>query len=154
VVRWVVLPYLVLSAAAILVVRRRDRATLDRMRRFNKRALNPVMLKLAGRPHWYAARVEHVGRRSGRPYATPVVATRVPGGYAIALPYGTGVDWCRNLQAAGDGVIVLDGQRHMVTDPQVVSSAAIQDELPDRMRLATRVYGFTDWLRLSDAPPR
>ena len=38
----------------------------DAVRRFNRRWLNPVMLRMAGRPNWYAARLEHVGRRSGR----------------------------------------------------------------------------------------
>jgi hypothetical protein len=31
-------------------------AGLDRLRVFNKHVLNPVMLRLAGRKHWYARR--------------------------------------------------------------------------------------------------
>ena len=52
----------------------------DAVRRFNRRWLNPVMLRMAGRPNWYAARLEHLGRHSGRTYATPVVAKPVTGG--------------------------------------------------------------------------
>ncbi len=89
------------------------------MRELNKRWLNPAMLYLAGRPHWYASRVEHVGRRSGRPYATPVVAVPVEGGLVIPLPYGPDVDWCRNLRAAGGGTVVRQGRRHTVSAPVV-----------------------------------
>ena len=97
---------------AIVAFRSRNRAVLDRIREANKRWLNPAMLYLAGRPHWYASRVEHVGRRSGRPYATPVVAVPVEGGLVIPLPYGPDVDWCRNLRAAGGGTVVRHGRRH------------------------------------------
>jgi hypothetical protein len=39
------------------------------------KALNPVILKLAGRRHVrMAAQIRHVGRRSGRPYITPARA--------------------------------------------------------------------------------
>ena len=37
-----------------------------RVRQFNKHVLNPVMRLAAGRRHWYAAALHHVGRRSGR----------------------------------------------------------------------------------------
>jgi hypothetical protein len=46
----------------------------DAVRVFNKYALNPVMMHLAGRKYWYAAVIRHVGRRSRQAYATPVVA--------------------------------------------------------------------------------
>ena len=84
------------------------------------------MLHLAGRPHWYAARLEHVGRRSGKRYATPVVALPVDGGFAIPLPYGPDVDWRRNLQAAGSGILQVNGVRHPIRDPRIVAA----DDLP------------------------
>ena len=49
------------------------RLALDVVRQFNKYVLNPVMLLLAGRPHFYAGVIRHVGRRSGKKYATPIV---------------------------------------------------------------------------------
>ena len=77
-----------LRAAGITLFRYRNRTFLRAVRTINRRALNPAMLRLAGRPHWYAARLEHVGRRSGRGYATPVVALPVRDGFAIPLVYG------------------------------------------------------------------
>lgn len=65
------------------------------MRTFNKYVLNPPMRLPAGRKHWYASVIRHIGRRSGKAYATPVVAERVPDGFVIPLPYGADVDWLR-----------------------------------------------------------
>lgn len=56
------------------------------VRTFNKHILNPMMLAVAGRRHWYAAALHHTGRRSGRHYTTPVVAQPVPDGFVIPLP--------------------------------------------------------------------
>lgn len=117
---------------------------------FNRAVLNPVMLQFAGKRFWYAARLEHVGRRSGRHYATPVVARRVRGGYAIPLPYGTDVDWARNIQAAGDAVLVVGGSRHAVTAPEVVAFSEIADDLPRGVRETYRLMVNGPWLRLTE----
>ena len=146
---WTVLAVVLLRVAAIVVFRSRQPAVLDRLRELNKRWLNPAMLYLAGRPHWYASRVEHVGRRSGRPYATPVVAVPVEGGLAIPLPYGPDVDWCRNLRAAGGGTVVRHGRRHTVSAPVVVPTDEIEPLLSAFWRRSTRPYGFASWLRVS-----
>lgn len=151
-VRWVLLPFLALRVISYVVIRTHPDPVIDGMRAFNKRVLNPAMLALAGRRHWYAARLEHVGRRSGRGYATPVVAVPVEGGFAIPLPYGTDVDWLHNVLEAGGATVVLGGQRHRVTDPVVMASALIQPQLSPRWRLATRLYGFNNWLRVTTAP--
>jgi deazaflavin-dependent oxidoreductase (nitroreductase family) len=119
-----------------------------RIRKWNRRYVNPAMLRLAGRRYWYAARVEHVGRRSGRAYATPVTAVPIAGGFAVPLPYGVDVDWCRNLRAAGGGVVQLHGRRCAVTAPTVTATQAILAELPLRSRLVSRVFGIRHWLRL------
>lgn len=110
----------------------------DAVRRFNKHALNPLMRHLAGRRHWYAARLEHVGRRSGRAYSTPLVARPVPGGFALPLVYGRDVDWRRNLLAAGRGAVVVDGTRHTVTAPRTVPAAQVVDALTPSWRRMLR----------------
>lgn len=69
--------------------------------RFNQRVINPFMARMAGSKYWYTALLRHTGRRSGKSYATPLMAMRVFDGFLIALPYGTNVDWLRNVQVAG-----------------------------------------------------
>jgi hypothetical protein len=65
----------------------------DKVRLLNKRVLNPAMMTLAGRRHFYAAVLRHRGRRSGREYKTPVVAVPVAGdAFVVPLPYGEKVD--------------------------------------------------------------
>jgi deazaflavin-dependent oxidoreductase (nitroreductase family) len=134
-----------LRITGVVLFRRRRPAFLRAVRQANKRVLNPVMLHLAGRPHWYAARLEHVGRRTGQRYATPVTTQPVDGGFAIPLAYGPDVDWRRNLQAAGTGVLQVDGVRYTIGDPQIV---AVDDlpELTSWWRALSQVYAIRQWL--------
>lgn len=86
---------------------------------FNRRFVNPVVEPLVGYvPLWSA--VDHVGRRSGKEYRTPVTAFPTTDGVAVLLPYGTDTDWVRNLQAAGTGKVVMDGRSLLVNNPRVV----------------------------------
>jgi hypothetical protein len=150
--RWVVLPWLVLRILGVIAFRAKCAPFIDAVRGFNKHLLNPAMLHLAGRRGWYAARVEHVGRRSGRRYATPVWAERTPDGFVIPLPYGVDVDWCRNLLAAGGGVLEDDGVRYAVGRPEVVEATAALPLLPPRLRRLFGLYGVSHYLALSTVP--
>ncbi|MGD9527127.1 hypothetical protein [Pseudonocardia sp.] len=127
-------------------------AVLDGVRRFNRNILNPAMLHLAGRRHWYAARLEHVGRRSGLARATPVVARPLRAGFAVPLPYGTDVDWLRNIQASGRATLVVGGTRYAVEQPRVLPTAAIADELGPFYRRMSRVSAIRSWLLLAVEP--
>jgi deazaflavin-dependent oxidoreductase (nitroreductase family) len=84
--------------------------------------LNPLILKLAGRPHFrMAAQIRHVGRRSGRTYTTPVSARRSGDTVVIALTFGNQSDWSRNVRSAGGGTIRIQGVDYRLTHPQVMS---------------------------------
>ena len=86
------------------------------------KVLNPLIVKLAGRRHFaMAARIRHVGRRSGRTYTTPVSARRSGDMVAIALTFGNQSDWSRNVRSAGGGTIRIKGEDYDVTQPQVMS---------------------------------
>src|SRR5579859_2180009 len=63
------------------------------VRRFNKYVLNPFALWLVARWPTYYAVLHHVGRRSGRTYATPVVAKFTAECVIVPLPYGVDTDW-------------------------------------------------------------
>ncbi len=106
------------------------RAFRDWMRQFNKRTLNPAVLNFAGRPSSPYAVVHHVGRRSGRTYATPVSARPTPEGFVIPLPYGSDVDWCRNVQAAGHCTISWNGNDYPVGKPEVIDAATVLPLVP------------------------
>src|SRR5438552_12222350 len=85
------------------------------------RRTNGWALPLAGR-RWnpILALVMHRGRRSGRPYGTPVAARRIADGFIISLAFGAQVDWYRNLVAAGGGAIRWRGRDYDVTGPETI----------------------------------
>lgn len=105
---------------------------------FNRRVTNPLQLRWAGRLPGYAI-IEHVGRRSGRRYRTPVLCVRRPGGFAFLVGYGLESDWVRNLLAADGGTVVHRGRRSQVRDVRLLPAPAGRGLLPRPLRLATRL---------------
>jgi deazaflavin-dependent oxidoreductase (nitroreductase family) len=86
------------------------------------RIFNPLVLRLAGRRHFaMAARVQHTGRRSGRSYLTPATARRAGGEIVMALTFGSQADWVRNILAAGQATIRLDGHTYEVAAPVLLN---------------------------------
>ncbi|MBB2770982.1 MULTISPECIES: nitroreductase family deazaflavin-dependent oxidoreductase [Mycolicibacterium] len=124
----------------------------DVVRTFNKYVLNPVMRLPAGRKHWYASVIRHTGRRSGKTYTTPVVAEQVADGFVIPLPYGTDVDWLRNVVTAGRATIVSGGRTVEVVDPQVIDAATAAPHLSARRRRTFERFGIERFVRLMAAP--
>lgn len=120
----------------------------DAVRTFNKYLLNPAMLLLAGRKHWYAAVLRHTGRNSGKNYATPVVADRVEDGFILPLPYGTQVDWLRNVLASGQATITVSGQTYEVTEPEVIDAATAGRQLSPRRQHVFQRFGIDSFVKL------
>lgn len=121
----------------------------DMVRAFNKRVLNPVMLRMAGRRHWYAAVLRHTGRRSGESYVTPVVAERIEDGFIIPLPYGTKVDWLQNMLAAGHATIATKGNSYEVVNPAIIDAAAALPRVSPRRGRAWRFLGIQHYVQVS-----
>lgn len=94
----------------------------QRLARFNRLVTNPIQRLWAG---WAPTMgiLEHVGRRSGRVYRTPLTVFGTAEGVAILLTYGPDRDWLRNLTAAGGGRLRRHGRSFTVRDPQVVTRA-------------------------------
>ena len=111
------------------------------------------MLRLAGDKHWYAAAIQHTGRRSGKQYATPVVAERVTDGFVIPLPYGTGVDWLQNVLAAGRATISSQGESYDVVQPEIIDAAAALPALSPRRQRTFQRVGIEQYLRIKDQAP-
>jgi deazaflavin-dependent oxidoreductase (nitroreductase family) len=126
-------------------------STRNAVRRFNKRVLNPMMLRMAGRKHWYAAVIRHTGRASGRSYATPVVADRVTDGFIIPLPYGTEVDWLRNAMAAGTASITAGDRSFTVSHPRVIDAATAGAQLPNHRSRVFAVFGIEHFVKFDSA---
>ncbi len=90
--------------------------------RFNRRATNRFTSLFAGRLPGFGI-VVHRGRTSGREYRTPVNVFKRPGGYAVALTYGTESQWVKNVLAAGGCEVETGGRRVRLSNPRVVRDA-------------------------------
>ena len=128
---------------------------LDRVRRFNRRIFNPVVMALTagGRRGAYFGLVRHVGRRSGRAYATPVWVVRTRDGFLVPLTYGTRADWCRNVLASGAATVIHRGNAVPVELPEVVDASVVVPRLPGAQRAALRLVGMQQFLLLRRTHP-
>ena len=91
-----------------------------------------------------------LGRRSGRPYATPVATRRTSDGFVVALAFGAHVDWYRNLVVAGGGRIRWRGEEHPVGQPESVDAETALAAFHPVQRLALRIGGIDGFIRLPD----
>lgn len=151
-VKWVVLPLLALQMFTVLAFRSKFRPIIDGVRAFNKRILNPAMMKLAGWKGWYAAIIRYEGRSSGKEYETPVVAEPTPEEFLIPLPYGEHVDWLRNVLAAGECEIENKGVNYPATEPEVVGREEAAPFFPSRTRRQLGLYGVEKYLKVKRDP--
>ena len=93
------------------------------VRYFNKHFLNRLLRGLAYLPFGSFALVKHVGRKSGKPYTTPIMAFPIEGGFMIALTYGPEVDWYKNVQAAGGCTLVFHRQEYAINRLEPMEAA-------------------------------
>jgi len=113
-----------------------------------QRVVNRVMARMAGSRYWYTALLRHTGRRSGKSYATPLMAMRSSDSFLVALPYGTNVDWLRNVQVVGRATLQLRGQMYVVTDPVIVDRAMALPHLSTPMRNTMRWFDVKNYVKL------
>jgi len=123
----------------------------DGLAQFNRLAFNRVVRTFAGRRGSPVAVVEHRGRRSGRPYRTPVLAFGTDGGYLVVLFYGDARDWVRNVLAAGACTLERGGRRVELTAPRLLDAGDGMTLVPLPMRPALRLLRVRRVLRLSAA---
>jgi deazaflavin-dependent oxidoreductase (nitroreductase family) len=123
------------------------------MRRVNRVFTNPLLRTVA----WVVpplAVIHHVGRKSGRPYRTPVVAFRTAGGFVIPMTYGRDVDWARNMLKARGCELERMGRRYALTNPRILGGKAAYSHLPSGVRTALRSADLPGYVLLDFAPPK
>ena len=111
----------------------------------------PLALKSAGKVGSKTAVLQHVGRRSGRTYRTPVVAAAHEDGFLVALPYGQRTDWLHNVLASGKAEITTDGQSSPVDRPEVVPISDVTSYFGAKEQRLHRRFGVTSALRVHRA---
>ena len=123
-----------------------------RLARFNRVVTNRIARRVAGRAPGFAI-VEHVGRRSGRTYRTPVnIFRHGEGGYVIALTYGRDAEWVRNAMAAGGVQVETRGRRIRLADPVIVHDER-RSMMPAGVRSILGLIRVNDFMVLRRAGP-
>jgi deazaflavin-dependent oxidoreductase (nitroreductase family) len=117
-----------------------------RLARFNRVATNRVTMAFAGWAPGMAI-IEHVGRKSGKAYRTPVNAFRRGDTLTFALTYGPGSEWVRNVLAAGGCTARIGGETLRLIDPRLIHDEQ-RRAVPPFVRLVLRVLGAADFLEL------
>jgi deazaflavin-dependent oxidoreductase (nitroreductase family) len=115
--------------------------------RFNRIVTNRITRPFAARLPGFGV-VNHIGRRTGRRYFTPVSLFRRPGGFTIALTYGRG-DWVQNVLHAGSVEVTTRGRTHWLTHPTVVKDPD-HTEFPPPVRTILRLIHADEELRADE----
>ncbi len=112
------------------------------LRKFNRAILNPITRSLVAGRSPLCSLVYHVGRRSGKEYATPVMAAIDEGHIFIPLTYGPDTDWYLNVQAAGRCRVKIKGTVYSASKPEQVDAAAAAAAFPDNSRARVKLNRF------------
>ena len=115
--------------------------------------LNPLVAAFAGRRHFpMAAQIRHVGRRTGKPYVTSVGARVHDGIVLIPLTFGNRSDWSRNVYAAGECTVRVNGADYHAVAPQFVTFVQAAPLLRPSFRFVERfvfkLLGIQQFMRL------
>jgi deazaflavin-dependent oxidoreductase (nitroreductase family) len=128
---------LALSGALTMILRRRPPRAIAATRALFGRVLNPVLLTVS---EWLGVDqsvVYHIGRRSGREYATPLCVVETSEGFIVPAAFGPDVDWLKNLRVTSRARLVHYGVEHEV-EAEVI-------EREEAYRLAGGTAGCPCW---------
>jgi deazaflavin-dependent oxidoreductase (nitroreductase family) len=117
------------------------------MRHVNRVFTNPVLGTIA----WVVpplAVVNHVGRKTGRAYRSPVVAFASAAGVVIPMTYGRDVDWARNIVRAKSCTVDRMGRRETLRNPRIVGLREAEGWLPAALRPILRAASFPGYVLL------
>ena len=128
-----------------------QQSLLNRMRFLNKWIFNRVTLKFAGSAYSPISIIRHLGRRSGTLYATPVIVEPLGNMFLFALPYGSKVDWYRNILAAGRGTVIWHGREYPVESPQPLPVGTGLPALPFPLKLIVRIVGAQHFIQMKSS---
>jgi deazaflavin-dependent oxidoreductase (nitroreductase family) len=117
--------------------------------RWNKVGLNRLTVRVAPWLPGFGV-VVHRGRRSGRPYRTPVNVFATDGGYRFALTYGPDTDWVRNVLAAGGCQLETRGRTVRLVEPRLYHDEERRGIRPLERRILG-LLGVADFLTLRTA---
>ena len=110
---------------------------------FNRRVTNPAARSITP---WIPTQgtLEHVGRKSGNRYRTPLTVFNTRDGYVILIGYGLESDWLRNVLAGGATAMRKHGKTVAVAEPRLMSKAEAASLVTPRSRLFYRLFPYNE----------
>jgi deazaflavin-dependent oxidoreductase (nitroreductase family) len=111
--------------------------------KFNRRVTNPVARSLTP---WLPClgTLEHVGRKSGRQYRTPLLVFETRDGFVILIGYGPQTDWLKNVLAGGPTLLHKRGKALALASPRIVSKAEAAPLVTPGPRLFYRLFPYNE----------
>ncbi|OBI79605.1 nitroreductase family deazaflavin-dependent oxidoreductase [Mycobacterium asiaticum] len=110
---------------------------------FNRRVTNPVARSITP---WLPClgTLEHVGRKSGRHYRTPLLVFPTRDGFVILIGYGPQTDWLKNVLAGGPTVLHKRGKTVALANPRIVKKAEAAPLVKPAPRLFYRLFPYNE----------
>ena len=112
------------------------------LRKFNRAVLNPVARSFIAGRFSFCSLIYHIGRRSGKEYATPIMAVIQDGHIFIPLTYGPDTDWRLNVLAAGLCRVKIEGRVYSASNPDLVDATAAAAVFPNNLRARIKLNQF------------
>ena len=110
--------------------------------KFNRRITNPLAVRF-GRWAPLNGTLEHVGRKSGKTYQTPLNIFETADGFVIPIGYGLESHWVQNALAGGPLTVHKAGRTIPVVDARIVSKADAEP-LVTRGRTMFRLHPYNE----------
>jgi deazaflavin-dependent oxidoreductase (nitroreductase family) len=110
--------------------------------KFNRRITNPLAVRFGG---WAPLNgtLEHVGRKSGKTYRTPLNIFETADGFVVPIGYGLESHWVQNALAGGPLTVHKAGRTIPVVDARIVSKADAEP-LVTRGRTMFRLHPYNE----------
>ena len=110
--------------------------------KFNRRITNPLAVRFGG---WAPLNgtLEHVGRKSGKTYQTPLNIFETADGFVVPIGYGLQSHWVQNALAGGPLTVHKAGRTIPVVDARIVSKADAEP-LVTRGRTMFRLHPYNE----------
>lgn len=91
--------------------------------------------------------ISHRGRKSGEIHRTPMNVFRDGDDYLFALTYGSGVQWVKNVMAAGEADLRIGDKTIHLTDPELFVDPT-RRLMPLPVRFMLGVMRVSEFLRM------
>ncbi|OSC22023.1 nitroreductase family deazaflavin-dependent oxidoreductase [Mycobacterium vulneris] len=110
---------------------------------FNRRVTNPAARSITP---WLPGQgtLDHVGRKSGKRYRTPLLVFPIRDGFVVLIGYGLKSDWLKNVFAGGQAVLHKRGKSIALANPRLLSKAEAATLVVGPSRVFYRLFPYNE----------